>query len=164
MALKPDHPVLNVTYADAQEFCKWLSAKTGTTVRLPTEAEWEYAALGGHDGWMYPWGTTDPKTMARFSGNDDSPVKTVTREAYPANSFGLFNLSGNVAEWVLDYYDTNYYKSASQKNPTGPTSGKERVLRGGSYKSGADDLRAAKRMKFDPVKTDEFIGFRIVVK
>ena len=164
MSAHPDLPVVHVSYNDAVAFCQWLSQKTGATVRLPSEAEWEYAALAGHDGNLYPWGAADPKTRARFSGNDPSGVKTVAREAFLPNDFGLYNLAGNVAEWVSDYYSEDTYKAPAKKNPTGPAAGKERVVRGGSFKDGEDKIRVAVRHKLEPQKAEETVGFRIVIK
>lgn len=163
MAGHPDLPVVGVTYEDALAFCKWLGAKIGTTVRLPTEAEWEYAAIGGKDGTRYPWGMEPPKLKARYNANDPAGVKTVIRDAFPANGYGLFNLAGNVAEWVLDFYSEDYYKAPARRNPTGPTAGKERVIRGGSWDTDEDSLRCARREKQNPSQTSEKVGFRIVV-
>lgn len=164
MAANPDLPVVNVRYADAIAFCQWVGEKTGATVRLPTEAEWEYAALGGHDGYLYPWGVGDPKTHARFSDNTKSGVKTVAADAFPANDFGVRNMAGNVAEWVADYYDEKAYEGGTKKNPLGPRAGKERVVRGGSFDSGDEALRAFHREKADPNEAKPWLGFRIVVK
>ena len=164
MTSGPDLPVVNVTYADAMAFCKWLGEKVGALVRLPTEPEWEYAALAGHDGATYPWGSGDPKTRARFSSNRGSGVRTVARDAFSANDFGLHNMAGNVAEWVADFYSDKAYEGGTKKNPTGPTSGKERVIRGGSFESSEQDIQVFRRDKADPNKPEPFIGFRIVVK
>ncbi len=164
MATHPDLPVVNVTYADALAFCQWLSQKTGATARLPSEAEWEYAARSGHDNYLFPWASGDAKTRARYSDNDPSGVKTVARDAFPANEFGLFNMAGNVAEWVLDYYSENSYRAPAQKNPMGPAAGKERVFRGGHFQSGEDELRVARRSRMEPIKAEGYLGFRVVVK
>ncbi len=164
MTTQPDLPVVNVRYGDAAAFCQWFSAKTGLAVRLPTEAEWEYAALGGHDGYLYPWGAAEPKTRARFDGNQPSGVKTVGRDAFPANDFGVRNLAGNVAEWVADFYDEDAYKGGTKKNPTGPRTGSERVIRGGSYDTGDAELRVFDRRKINPEDAKPWLGFRVVVK
>ena len=163
MNSQPGHPVVNITYADAEAFCKWLTEKIGTTVRLPTEAEWEYAARSGRAGNKYPWGSADPKQQARYNGNDPSGLKTVGKEAFAPNGFGLYNMSGNVAEWVSDYYSNKYYKTSPAKNPTGPARSKERVVRGGSWKTGKDQLEISRRKKREPYKTDEDMGFRVVI-
>ena len=164
MRTHPDLPVVKVSYADADAFCGWLSGKTGATVRLPTEAEWEYAAASGRDNYRYPWGTSSPKEAARYNGNDPSGVKTVGKTAFPPNEFGLHNMSGNVAEWTSDYYSNDYYKSSPRSNPTGPDRGKERVVRGGSWDRGEDELRVSRRYRLEPKKTEDDTGFRIVVQ
>ena len=163
MTAHPDLPVVNVTHADALAFCQWLGQKTGAQVRLPTEAEWEYAALGGHDGSLYPWGAGDPKTRARFSDNARG-IKTVAKDAFPPNPFGLRNLAGNVAEWVADFYADDAYKGGTKKNPVGPRTGGERVIRGGSYDTGDSELRTFDRRKINPTEAKPWLGFRIVVK
>jgi formylglycine-generating enzyme required for sulfatase activity len=159
----PDLPVVNVTYDDAVAFCKWLSAKTGAVVRLPTEAEWEYAAQGGKEGYRFPWGVEQPKTKARYKGNSPGGVKTAQKDAYPPNGFGLYNMSGNVSEWVSDFYSDQYYKAAARRNPTGPADGKERVIRGGDWDSGEDALECSRRHHHNPNEPRDTIGFRIVV-
>ena len=164
MSSNPDLPAVNVKYTDAIAFCEWLSQKTGAKVRLPTEAEWEYAARGGRDGNPYPWGTGDPKVRARFKDNANSGMKVVAIDAFPANDFGLRNIVGNVAEWVADYYDENVYRGGNQRNPAGPSTGKERVIRGGSFDGGDDMLRVFVRDKAEPIHAESWLGFRIVVK
>ena len=160
---QPGHPVVNITYADAEAYCQWLTEKIGTPVRLPTETEWEYAARGGRAGNKYPWGSGDPKPQARYNDNDPSGLKTVGKEAFAPNGFGLYNTSGNVAEWVSDYYSNKYYKTSPARNPTGPARSKERVVRGGSWKTDKDQLEVSKRKKREPHKTDEDRGFRVVI-
>ena len=166
MGAHPELPVINVTYADALTFCKWLSKKTGATVRLPTEAEWEYAARSGHDNYNYAWGPEkqNPKDLVRYGGNDPSGVKTVARESYPSNEFGLYNMAGNVAEWVSDYYSDKYYKSSPARSPQGTSAGKERVIRGGSWRTGDDELKIWRRFRAKPDKANDSLGFRIVVQ
>ena len=164
MTAQPNLPVVNVTSADAEAFCKWLTEKIGTPVRLPTEAEWEYAARGGVANSIYPWGAGDPKSQARYSDNDPSGLKTVAKETFAPNGFGLYNMSGNAAEWVRDYYSDNYYKSSAAKKPTGPPTGKERVVRGGSWKTGKDELSVSRRSKMEPHKTNDDMGFRVLIE
>ena len=153
-----------VTYDDALAFCKWLSTKVGAPVRLPTEAEWEYAAMGGHEGALYPWGVERPKTKARYNGNAPSGVKTAAKQAFPPNDFGLYNMSGNVAEWVLDYYGEHYYQTAPLKNPPGPGASKERVVRGGSWHTGEAELQCARRGRLNPAEGKDDVGFRVLVQ
>ena len=174
-----DLPVGNVTYLAASQFCKWLSAKTGDFYRLPTEAEWEYAARAGSNS-SYFFGE-DPMALANFAlyaANSDASYHKVG-EKQP-NSWGLYDVYGNVAEWTLDAYDPKYYKSTYKisKNPFNvPTSVYPNSVRGGSYKDDAFKLRSSARFfsskewkRRDPQfpkskwwNTDApFVGFRIV--
>lgn len=159
----PDLPVVNVSYDDAVAFCKWASAKYGATVQLPTEAQWEYAARAGRDADAVPWGIEDPAGYTRFKGNAPRDVKTVKRGAYKANRFGLYNMQGNVAEWVQDYYSRDYYTISPLKNPRGPKSGQSRVVRGGSWADDADQLMYTRRASRSPGDRSDQVGFRVVV-
>ena len=118
-----DHPVTLVRYDDAAAYCRWLSARTGKPFRLPTEAEWEKAARGGTESKRYPWGDRLDKNMANFL--IDPPPKatngTTPCRSYPANGYGLFDMAGNVWEWVSDWYDARYYATGPARNPTGPS-------------------------------------------
>jgi formylglycine-generating enzyme required for sulfatase activity len=158
----PDFPVVNVSYKDAMEFCAWASDKFGVGVRLPTEAEWEYAALAGGRG-PYSWGAGDPKALARYKGNRAPDEATVRGNAFPANRFGLYNMSGNVWEWVLDYHSKDYYMTSPIRNPAGPGTGTKRVIRGGSWDENETSLSAARRASRDPAERSDQIGFRVVV-
>jgi formylglycine-generating enzyme required for sulfatase activity len=164
MNTHPELPVLVVTYDDALAYCKWLGDKTGAKVRLPTEAEWEYAASGGKAGMLYPWGSEQPRTKARYKDNAPNGAKTVAAALYPPTAFGLLNMSGNAAEWVMDYYSEAYYRGSSPKNPQGPAAGKERVVRGGSWKSNAEELTVTRRGKQMPSVPSDEIGFRIIIE
>jgi formylglycine-generating enzyme required for sulfatase activity len=159
-----DLPVLGVAYDDAVAFCKWLAQKTGAVVRLPTEAEWEYAAVGGKDNLAYPWGFEKPKVKARYNGNTPPGAKTAAANAYAPNAFGLVNMSGNAAEWVHDYYSETFYRASPKRNPAGPPAGLERVLRGGSYKTGENEVRCASREKRKPAEPGEDAGFRALIE
>ena len=169
MSQYPNLPVVNVTFGDAQAFAGWLSEKIGLMVRLPTEAEWEFAARGGRNRAPYPWGRDDPEDRARYNGNDPNGIKTIGKnDQFGANEFGLFNMAGNVREWVGDVYNDDYFENLQQPviNPTGPETGPngERVIRGGSWDTGDDQLRVSRREKSAPSETDDDIGFRIVIK
>jgi formylglycine-generating enzyme required for sulfatase activity/class 3 adenylate cyclase len=160
----PNLPVVNVDYDDAIAFCKWASKKLGVTVRLPTEAEWEYAARGHNPDSVFPWGTADAKSRARYRDNTPRDVPTVPRDAFPPNDFGLYNMNGNVWEWVSDFYSKDYYNVSPVKNPGGPAAGTKRVVRGGSWADDETQLANPRRASRDPKEHSDQIGFRIVIE
>lgn len=147
------HPVVGVTWYGAMAYAKWVG------MRLPTEAEWEIAAYGGLEGVLYPTGDDIEKTESNFFSSDTTPVKS-----YPANDYGLFDMSGNVYEWCYDWYGYNYYEVSIQEpeNPMGPLQGVYRVLRGGCWKSLKEDLRCSRRHKNNPGTVNGTYGFRCV--
>ena len=150
-----NHPVIEVTWYGARAYAEWAGK------RLPTEAEWEYAARGGLAGQKYPWGNSIDSSMANYGENigDTTPVGN-----YSANGYGLYDMAGNVWEWCADWFDDNYYTNSSYENPTGPSSGAFRVLRGGSWRSGADGgVRCADRSSgVYPYGSGYSHGFRCV--
>lgn len=159
------HPVTLVRWDDAVAYCVWLSAETGRTVRLPTEAEWEKASRGGVDRRRYPWGDRVDRNMANFL--TDPTLKalhgTTRCGSYPPNAYGLHDMAGNVWEWVQDWYDPHYYAAAAFSNPTGPAAGQLRVVRGGSWLvADVRMLACAHRHKVPPDTYSYGIGFRIV--
>jgi formylglycine-generating enzyme required for sulfatase activity len=155
-------PVERVSWNQAQEFIKRLWDKTrNQTYRLPTEAEWEYAARAGSKG-KYSFGD-DPNRLndyAWFERNSGGKTHPVGRRL--PNAWGLFDMHGNVVEWCQDWYDENYYKQSPRENPQGPLSGEGRVLRGGSWKLSAIDCRATGRGNDPPDDRYDDIGFRVV--
>jgi formylglycine-generating enzyme required for sulfatase activity len=159
------HPVVLTRYEDALAYCRWLSEALGRVVRLPTEAEWEKAARGGLEGQRYPWG--DDIESVRCNYLTDPAVKrergTRPTGTYSPNAYGLYDMSGNVWEWVSDWYHADYYGLADARDPLGPATGSMRILRGGSWVN--DDvsmLRCAYRHKVPPDTYAHSIGFRIV--
>jgi sulfatase modifying factor 1 len=158
---KEDHPIVKVTWDEAQAYCAWAG---GTNGRLPTEAQWEYAARGGRDGLKYPWGNEITPENANYSGskwNGTSPVRS-----YAPNGWGLYDMAGNVFEWVADWYEEDYYTTLPSDrpadDPSGPQSGMRRVARGGSFYVVPRRLRASGRDGLGPGSRADFIGFRCV--
>lgn len=138
-----NHPIVGITYEDAQAFCQWLSTTTGKRYRLPTEAEWEFAARGGNQakGNTYS-GSSSLELVGWYADNSNYETHPVGQKL--ANELGLYDMSGNAAEWCSDWYDGTYYKVASTNNPKGPNSGGSHAIRGGSFKN---DLASAKNSK-----------------
>ena len=166
MGSNPSHfkdkqnPVEQVSWEDCQEFVKKLNQLTGKQFRLPTEAEWEYAARGGNKskGYKYAGGNT-LRDVAWYIDNSSSkthPVKTKQ-----ANELGLYDMSGNVWEWCQDWYSS--YGSSHQTDPTGPASGSNRVDRGGGWRSNARGCRVSNRDDDSPTLHNDLLGLRLVL-
>ena len=167
------HPVVYVSYLDAVKFCQWLSTRERRRYRLPTEAEWEYAAKGT-DNRKYPWGNYDGRgDLANFADKntvfawsdrdiDDGYPESSPVGSFPlgASPFGIEDMAGNVWEWCLDYFEL--YRPGPKTNPRGPTSGTKRVHRGGSWKSRFNSLRTTVRSSNVPSFSCNDLGFRIV--
>lgn len=161
---KGTRPAITMSHLAAETYCRWLTQETGRKYRLPTEAEWEYAARGGtntpyffagspkafeNDGiWNKLFGADTAVINSYVIYQENSPNKTQAPEMVAANPFGLKNMLGNVAEFCLDYYDPQVYAKYPKgvvTNPRGPRTGAEHVVRGGSFKNSAKDLRAGRR-------------------
>jgi hypothetical protein len=155
-------PVGNVSWNDAMEYCKWLSRETGKQFRLPTEAEWEYAAKGGprSKGYTYAGGNNLDE-VAWYRENSRAYVHSVGQKK--ANELGLYDMAGNVREWCYDWYGDTYYQTSPEENPAGPDRGTRRVLRGGSFGSDAERMRISYRNQEFPYNSALDFGFRIVI-
>ncbi len=156
-----NHPIVNVSWEDAVAYCNWLSQTLNSHYRLPTEAEWEYAARGGRlgNGTQYSGGTS----MRNVGWCDvNSGDKTHAVATKKANELGLYDMSGNVWEWCGDWYDEEYYNSSPAVDPKGPNSGNYRVLRGGSWSCSAMGCRMAFRFVNSPAYQSNHAGFRVV--
>ncbi len=139
-------PVVCVSWNDANEYIRWLSKKEGKNYRLPTEAEWEYAARSGGKKYKYSWGNGEPSGniadesakkelsgVSIWKGYDDGYAYTAPVGNFKPNELGLHDMSGNVYEWVSDWHGEGYYKNSPKHNPRGPGSGESKLLRGGSW-------------------------------
>ncbi len=152
-----DRPAINVSWHDAEAFCAWLSGKTGRTVRLPTEAEWEYACRGGASS-RETWAVD---LVAWHSGNANYQTHAVMSKA--PNALGLYDMLGNVWEWCGDWYDPDDYSRSDGRDPRGPAEGRLRAVRGGSWVNEPRFCTATNRRGCDPAYKGGGLGFRVVV-
>lgn len=156
-----DCPVVNVNWNEVQEFIQKLNIMTGKQYRLPTEAEWEYAARGGmYDRMKKHSGRQLPQTIAWYEGNAKDHVHKVGRK-YP-NELGIYDMTGNVEEWCADWYGKDYYTKKDVTNPKGPDGGVSKVVRGGSWESNKDEISVTRRAAYLPDTRSISLGFRLV--
>ena len=149
----PDHPVVGVSFTDAFKYAQWAGK------RLPTEAEWEYAARGGLSGSNYPWGNQIDSTLVNYGRKYKTTLKV---GSFKPNGYGLFDMGGNVWEWTMDNYGDDYYSKSSGQNPKGPDTGRFKVIRGGSWHSGAMCIQTYYRNGLSASWIDFAVGFRCV--
>ena len=148
-------PVINVSWNDAVAYCEWTSGK------LPTEAEWEKAA-GGTGQRSYPWGDEAPNNNLANFGHNIGHTTEVGDYPNGASFYGVYDMAGNVEEWVNDWYQSNYYATLgdSASNPQGPSNGSGRVVRGGSWLGNSPYIRVAQRGELNPTSSSNYMGFR----
>ena len=155
-----DNPITNVTWFEARSYCDWLGG------RLPTEAEWEYAAKeGGASAKKYS-GSNELGRVAVYKDNSGNRPGNVGRKQ--PNSLGLYDMTGNVFEWCSDWYNAKYYAMSDPVNPRGPANGIEKVIRGGAFNSftestqDGNQLRVTYRNQTEPSARENYIGFRVL--
>jgi TPR repeat protein/formylglycine-generating enzyme required for sulfatase activity len=157
-----NHPMVNVSWDEAVAYCDWLSEKMNADYRLPTEAEWEYAARGGKLSKNTEYSGSNNADLVAWH-KDNSGSKTHAVATKKANELGLYDMSGNVWEWCHDWYDEGYYASSPSSNPKGPSTGSIRVSRGGSWEHSYSCCRIVYRSYYPPDCGFEMIGFRVVL-
>jgi sulfatase modifying factor 1 len=156
---RPEQPMVAVNWFDAAALCRWLSAEWKMHVRLPTEAEWEFAARGGEEQKLYPWGDASFEQRAGYATRWLHAPEPVGTSA--PNGYGVFDMCENVHEWCSDWYDPAYYAVSPAENPAGPPHGKRRSSRGGAWRHHIKVSRCAARSSIPPEFRYADYGMRI---
>jgi len=158
-----NRPVVQISWSDAMAYCDWLGSVSGYKIRLTSEAEWEYAARGGLEGKIYPWGDEDPADRAVYDLLWTGPLSIPEVGTKASNGYGLFDMAGLVWEWCRDFYHRRYYElpEATEPNPVNLAPSLQRVQRGGSWMTGFRTLRCAYRGKHRPDAATIGFGLRI---
>jgi len=170
---RANRPVIGITWEDAVAFCQWLSRKSGQKIRLPTEAEWEFAARERGEKVRFGNGKDiadpeemningDPAHQKPYSKTGTFRARTVSVASFAPNALGLYDMAGNVWEWCSDWYSEEYYRNCPGRDPKGPDGGVYRVIRGGSWNFGPGGARCTARAAWTPGTVDQEIGFRVV--
>jgi formylglycine-generating enzyme required for sulfatase activity len=155
----PEQPVVAVSWFEAVKYCEWLSAKSGQRYRLPSEAEWEWAARGGVEGKLFPWGDAPPQSLPDYAARWKNGPEPVGR--YAPNGFGLYDICENVHEWCSDWFSPDYYAVSPERNPRGPETGQRKASRGGSWRHHIKVTRCAARSSIPPEFQYADYGFRV---
>jgi len=160
---QPEQPVVAVSWHEAIRYCEWLSAETNRSFRLPTEAEWEYAARGGLEQKQFPWGDEPPQSLPNYAKRWQTGPEPVAR--YAPNGFGLYDIGDNVHEWCSDWHDPNYYSISPDRNPQGPDQcalkPPRKSSRGGSWRHHIKVSRCSARSSIPPEFQYADYGFRV---
>jgi formylglycine-generating enzyme required for sulfatase activity len=157
---RPEQPVVGVRWEDAVAYCAWLTHESGRRFRLPTEAEWEYAASGG-DARVYPWGDGVPERTPGLSFAAGPLEEPASLGKGPTNPLGIGDLGWNVHEWCSDWYSATYYADSPEDDPHGPSSGTRRASRGGAWRHQIPISRCAARSAIPPAFEYGDYGFRV---
>jgi formylglycine-generating enzyme len=155
----PQQPVVAVSWFDAAYYCEWLSDACGNLYRLPSEAEWEYAARGGLQGKLFPWGDDPPQARPGYAERWQQGPERVGLSS--PNAFGLYEMCENVHEWCSDWFDPGYYRQSPDHNPPGPAAGTRKSSRGGSWRHHVKISRCAARSSIPPEFQYADYGFRV---